>query len=597
MSKASTPATGVDDTTISEVPGLDGGGPSGPSSPGTNQASARRGRVAEWVVKNVGLLAVLFLVLPPIAMLLYGSFQSAPPGAGGDFTLEKYLGIFTEPRYIGAIKNTLIIAAFVSLSSTVLGTALAWVVFRTDVPGKRFFTVMITVSFFFPSFISALAWAILASPRAGILATLFPGAGINIYSVTGIVWVLMLSYLPYSFLFCSGPFQAMDPSLEDAARMSGASNMRVAFTVTLPLARYSILSAGALIFVHSMGVFGVPAILGQPAGIYVLATRLWRLTKDHPTDLAMAAALGTLMIAFTAVFILIQRRFLKGREYTSVTGKGYQPMLARLGRFRYPALIACLGYVALAVVLPIAVITFRSLVPFFAPGQGEALRMGLDNYRGLLFTYPITGRAFRNSLLLSGLGGLSAVFLCVIVAYIIVRTRWRLRRLLDVVSTLPIGVPGLVIGAGLLWVYLRFPLGLYGTMWILLLSYTARYLPYGVNNISGSLVQIDAELEEAAQISGASWLRTMRTIVLPLIGPALISTYMLLFVDFFKELSSAILLYTTGNEVVSVAIWDLYENAEWGMASALSMLALVAVYGLLAIILIWRPQAIRGVGD
>ena len=563
------------------------------------QRRLKIGRFTQWLIQNAALAAVLVLVVPPVAMLLYGSVRDAPPGRPGSFTLDNYIEAFTDPRYVGSLKNTLIMASAVMIVASVLGTVLAWIVFRTNLAGRRIIMLAVTVSFFFPNFIGAIAWAILASPNAGImnifLRNISENWGINIYSMPGIIWVLVLSYLPYTFMFCSGPFQAMDPALEDAARTCGASNFKVAMTVTLPLVRYSILSAAMLIFVHSMGVFGVPAILGQPAGIYVLATRLRRLTEDYPQNLALAAAIGMLMVGLTCVMLILQRRYLRGSNVTSITGRGYRPTLVDLGRYRYLALGFCAIYLFFAVLLPTATIFFRSLVPYFAPEQGEPLHLGFDNYRKVLFEYPITGRAFANSLLLSGVGGAVAVILCTVVAYLIIRGTKFTARVLDIVSTIPIGVPGLVIGAGLLWAYLRFPIGVYGTMWIMFLSYMCRYLPFGVNSISSSLVQIDKELEEASYSSGATWFSTMRHVIVPLIWPAMVGAYVLLFVDFFKELSSAVLLYSTGNEVISVAIWDLYENSEWGMAAALAMISLVIVYGLLALILIFRPSTLKTV--
>src|ERR1700754_4372312 len=242
----------------------------------------------EWVIQNGAIVAVLFLVGPPVLMLIYGSFRTDRPGGRGEFTLGNYAEILTDPRYVTATRNSLVIATVVALCCMALGTGLAWLVRRTDMPAKRLATVFITASFFFPSFISAMAWAMLASPRSGILSTLAPMLKLNIYSVTGIVWVLVLSYVPYSFLFAAAPISSIDPALEEAARLSGASEWKVFLTVTVPLVKYSVLSAGLLIFVSTLSVFGVPAILGTPARVWVLATRIWELTRFTPTDMPAA---------------------------------------------------------------------------------------------------------------------------------------------------------------------------------------------------------------------------------------------------------------------------------------------------------------------
>lgn len=564
----------------------------GGSSSRPDTGGVKKRNWTEWLVQYASLAVVGYLVIPPIGMLIYGSFRTESPFVPGEWTLDNYVAVVTDKVYLDAMINTVWIAGCVAVLATCMGTVLAWTVYRTNMPLKRTLTLLITASFFFPSFISAMAWAILGSPKAGLLTELLRPLGIhlNMYSLTGIIVVMTISYLPYAFLFTTGPFQALDPSLEESAKLAGASEARVFFSITLPLVRYSVLSAGLLVFVSSLGVFGVPAILGTPAGEWVLATRLWSLTRFYPANHPMAAAIGISLVVITVLALLLQRKFLAKRQYTTITARGYRPSTIDLGKWRFGALAVCLAYVALGVVIPVVTIAFRSLVPFISPG--EPLTFSFDAYHRVLTEYPVTMRAFKNSLILSGGGGLIGLTLCTIVAYLIVKSRMKSRRVLDVVSTIPVAVPGLVIGAGLVWAYLTFPIGIYGTLWILMLSYVTRYIPYGVATISSNLVQLDDALEEAAYVSGATWLRMMWDVILPLLRPALLATYVILFVDFFKELSSAILLYTHGNEVISVAIWDLYDASEWGMASALALMALVVVYGLLGLVFAFDPKAI-----
>lgn len=574
--------------------------PAGPSSttllerpPTSNLRRAlSRGNLGRWFVRNTALVAVVVLVAPPIGALLYGSLRTAPPGEPSPFVLDNYVAVFTDTRFSSALTNTLIVSASVSIVCMVLGTFFAWVIHRTNVPLKRTLTLLITMSFFFPSFISAMAWAILASPRAGIFNQLLGDSGfrLNVYSLAGIIWVMVLSYLPYAFLFTSGPIQSIDPSLEESARMAGASEPKIFLTITLPLVQYSVLSSGLLIFVHSLGVFGVPAVLGTPAGIWTLATRMWGLTQFYPSNYPLAAAIGLVLVAFAVIAMAVNRWYLGRRRYTSITARGYRPGLVDIGRWRHLCFAVVVVYATLAVLVPAVTIFVRSLVPYISPG--EPLTISFDAYREALFGLPAAPRAFRNSLWLSAGGGLAALLLCTVVAYFIVKDRYRARRLLDALSTIPIAVPGLVIGMGLLWFYLRSPFPVYGTMWILLLSYVARYLPYGVNTISSSLVQLDDALPEASYVSGAGWVSMMRTIVVPLIRPALFGAYLIFFVDFFKELSSAVLLYRHGNEVLSVMIWDLFANGHWAVASALALISLVIVYAILIVVYVARPQAI-----
>ncbi|HEY8370731.1 MAG TPA: iron ABC transporter permease [Thermodesulfobacteriota bacterium] len=561
-------------------------------------ARAGRGHLAQVVVQTAVYATVAFLVLSPIAMLLYGSVRTAPPGAEGAFTLANFREILS-PRYLEALKNTLVLGASAAVLCTVVGTALAWLVFRTDLPGRRLLAVLVTSTFYFPSFLTAEAWGILLAPKSGLLnnlgRTLLPGFdGINIYSLAGMIWVTALAYVPYTFLFLAGPFQSMDPALEEAASMSGASRARTVFTVTLPLVSYAILSGALLTFILAVGLFGVPAIIGMPAQIYVLVTQIYSLLEFYPSNYQVAAALAVLLMGVTVAAVWLQRFITGRRSHTTITGKGYRPRPFPLGRLRWIAFGLCVGYFVLAVLLPTLALLYVSLQRFYT-GTLDFSRFTLHNYREILFVYPITWRAFRNSLVLSAGGATVAIALSALVSYMVVRGRMRARGLLETLTMLPAAVPGLVISVGLLWAYVRSPI--YGTIVILLVSYVTHYLPQGFRVVSSNLVQMDNALEESARVSGASWLRTLKDIVLPLVRPALASGWLLLFVAFFRELSSAVLLYSHGNEVLSVAIWDLHQNGNLGMLAALAVLMLLVVYGVFFVLqavgggVAGRPQA------
>ena len=544
-------------------------------------AGQDRGGITQWLVQGTIWLVVGYLVLSPIAMLIYGAFRTAPPMAAGGFTLENF-AVILSGNYLEAFWNTIVVGVGTAVGCTVLGTALAWLVFRTDVPGRNVLAILITSSFYFPSFLTAEAWVTLLEPKSGMLNNLFRlvvphFAGLDIHTLGGIVWVATLAYLPYTFLFLAAPLQSIDPSFEEAAAISGAKRARVVFTVTLPLVSYAILSGGLLTFILAVGLFGVPAVIGMPSQIYVLATKIFQLLEFYPSNYQVAAALSVMLMVLTVAAVWLQRTIIGRRTHTSITGKAYRPRPMPLGRMRWPAFAICILYFTLAVLLPLFALLYLSFTRFYT-GILDFSHLTWDHYYQILFVYPITGRAFWNSFVLSSVGATIAIGLCTLVSYMVIKGSGRFRGLLETVTMMPSAVPGLVIAVGLLWAYIRSPI--YGTMLILLVSYVTHYLPQGFRIISSNLVQMDSALEESARVSGASWLMTLKDIVVPLIRPALISGWLLLFVAFFRELSSAVLLYTNGNEVLSVAIWDLSQNGNLGMLSALAILMLIVVYAL-----------------
>lgn len=541
--------------------------------------SFQRGYATQRLVQWMTYLTVAYLVLSPLLLLAYGSVRTAPPGAEASFTLENFRQIL-DPRYLTALGNTLILGVSVAIICAGLGTLLGWLVFRSDMPARGLMAVLITSTFYFPSFLTAEAWAILLAERSGLInnmvRAIFPEfGGLDIHSMGGMIWVSAISYVPYTFLFLAGPFQSMDPSMEEAAAMSGASRWRIVFTITLPLVSYAILSGALLTFILAVGLFGVPAIIGMPAQIYVLATQIYSLLEFYPSNYQVAAALSVLLMLVTIIAVWAQRYITGRQSYTTITGKAYRPRLVELGRLRGLAFAICIVYFVIAVLLPTLALLYASLQRFYT-GVLDFSQLTLHHYYEVLFVYPITGRAFVNSLILSAGGATVAVVLCVLIAYIVLKSTLRGRATLETLTMLPAGVPGLVISVGLLWAYIRSPI--YGTVFILLVSYVTHYLPQGFRIVSSNLIQMDDSLEESARVAGATWLRNLRDIVLPLIRPALVSGWLLLFVAFFRELSSAVLLYTHGNEVLSVAIWDLHQNGNLGMLSALAIIMLAAVY-------------------
>lgn len=550
------------------------------SAPDQSSAAPRsRGGLTQFLVQASVWLIVAYLVLSPVILLIYGAFRTAPPTAEGSFTLDNFRDILSAD-YVVALWNTIVVGVGSALACAALGTLLAWLVFRTDMPARGLMAVLLTSSFYFPSFLTAEAWVVLLAPKSGMLNNIarlvIEDFSLDIHTLGGIVWVTTLAYVPYTFLFLAGPLQSIDPSLEEAASMSGAGRTRVVFTVTLPLAFYAILSGALLTFILAVGLFGVPAVIGMPAQIYVLATKIFQLLEFYPSNYQIAAALSVLLMGLTVIAVWLQRYVVARRAHTSITGKGYRPRPMPLGRLRWPALGLCATYFILAVGLPLCALIYVSLTRFYT-GILDFSQLTLEHYYKILFEYPITGRAFWNSFVLSTGGASVAIVLCTLVSYIVIKGQSRTRGILETLTMTPAAIPGIVIAVGLLWAYIRSPI--YGTIIILLVSYVTHYLPQGFRIVSSNLIQMDSALEESARVAGATWFQTLKDIVVPLIRPALVSGWLLLFVAFFRELSSAVLLYTHGNEVLSVAIWDLHQNGNLGMLSALAILMLIVVYG------------------
>lgn len=536
---------------------------------------------------------VLALVVIPIAALVYGSLRSSPPGVPGEWTLANYAGL-ASPGVLSTVLVTLLIGLATALISIVIGTAIALIVHRTDFRYPQLMTVLIGLAFYFPSFILAMAWIIIGAPGGLINALLGQVLGlearVDIYTYAGIIFVMMLHQVPFVYLTMRGPITGMDGIYEEAARTSGARPAQVIWRVTLPLLAFSILSSFILTFITSIEQFAIPALLGAPGRIYVLATQLYLLVRFTPTDYGLAAAIGLTLSLITALAIWIQRRITANQRLATVTGKAGRLAPIRLGRWRWAANLLCFGFAFLALILPALILLYTSVIKFFNANPFLAAYT-LRNY---VFIWESAGThtSFWNTLIASGIGaaiGAGLGFLC---SYFVLRLRPPGSRGLDLATNIPFGVPGVVIGLGLLWAYAYLPLPLYGTLAIIIVAYITRYLPYATETIGGQMVQVDKSLEEAAWVAGATRLTTLGRILLPIAMPSVQSAFFLLFMAFFREISSAILLYTASTTVISVSIWSFFEQANWGLASALSVVATLIIFVAMWLIL-WLSPATR----
>jgi iron(III) transport system permease protein len=540
-------------------------------------------------------VAVAYLAIVPLGYLLWGTFFDEQ-----GFTLRFFGEAYARFPLSELMMNSFTFAIGSTTISVVIGTTLAYLHARTDVPFKRLIFVASLVPLIIPGILHTVAWILLFSPEIGVLNAwlepFFRGPAFNVYSMPGMIWVEGLHLSPIVFLLMFAAFRSMDPSLEESALMSGARMRTVVRRITLPLVVPALSAAILVMMVRVLEAFEVPAILGIRAREWVFVSRIYESLDDFPPKYGEGGALAMSLLILTSVGVFIQSRLSRrGKAFQTVTGKGFRPRGLPLGRWRWPAAGLVLVYFTIAVVLPVLVLIYSSLLPFYSgPSAEQFSRFTFDNYIAT-FTQPHSLTAFKNSLVL-GIGSATAVmFFMAIASWLVVRTKLHGRWLVDNLAFSPLAIPGLVMGVALLFVYLRFPLPIYGTLWILFIAYCTRYMPYGMRYSSSSMIQISGELEESAQTSGASWWQTFRRVNLPLLMPGLIAGWIYIVLVSFRELSSSILLYSPGNEVLSILIWERWENGQFTQLAALGMVMVATL--VLLVLIAWRLGARIGVKE
>jgi iron(III) transport system permease protein len=554
------------------------GGPEEPGSRAGLRARVRSLLQARTLLVLAAVVVVGYLAIVPLGYLLWGTFWP-----GGPFSLDAFARAYGAPGIDSMVVNSFVFAFGAAIVSLVTGTVLAYLNVRTDVPFKGLFFAASMIPLIIPGILYTIAWILLASPEIGLLnVALRPLTGgrnpLDIFSIPGMIWVEGLHLSPLVFLLMVAAFRSMDPALEESALMSGASRWRVFRAITVPLVRPAIVASVLIMIVRCLESFEVPALLGLQNGIYVFTSRIYFTLRSYPIDRAGAGALATGLLVIAVVGVFLSNRVGRGsRSYQTVTGKGFRPRPIPLGRLRPVMGGLIVIYFLVTVVLPLAVLAWASVLKFYqAPTREAFASLTLENYQALLDSNA-AGRALRNSILL-GAGSATAVMLLMAIAgWLVVRSRLPGRQLVDHVSFLPLVVPGLVLGLSLSFVYLRSPIPIYGTLFILLIAYCTRYMPYGMRYATTSLHQISGELEESAHVSGASWLQTFRRVIVPLMFPGLVAGWVYIFVVSFRELSSSILLYSPGNEVLSILIWEQFENGRFTVLSALGVVMVLTL--------------------
>jgi len=528
--------------------------------------------------------SVAWLALVPLVFMLWQSLLSPQTAtAAARFTLDNY-----RAAYAGTLRlfaTSLQFALGSALLAFVSGALLAWINERTDTPFKRLFFALALVPLIIPGILFTVSWIFLGSPKIGIINLALQRAFntdavlINIYSIPGMIWVDGLHYSPVAFLLMSAAFRSMDPALEESALMSGATLAQIAWRVTIRLASPATAAALLILFVRAFESFEVPALLGLPAGIEVYTSAIYDAIHAYPSEIGLASAYGLTLLIITSLCVYLTTRISgRGHRYATVTGKGFRPRVLSIGGWRYLTAALFFVYVLCVVVLPFLVLLWSSLQRFYSVPTLAALRdLSLDSYRTVL-SYPAIGTAIRNSIVLS-LGSATLIMLATsLLCWIVVRTKLPGRFLIDTLASLPLVFPGLVLGLAIMVCYLALPIGVYGTIWIMLIAYVTRFLPYGMRYNTAALLQVHQELEESAAMSGASLGTTFGRIVLPLLKPGLIAGWIYIVIVSIRELASSILLYSPGTEVVSVTIWELWQNGQYVELSALGVMMIAVLF-------------------
>lgn len=563
-----------------------------PSSHESADSVGRRPKIhAQGVTLGAVVAIVAYLALVPLVYLVWGSFVDE-----NGFTLDHFVEAYTGTTTLAELAlNSFWFAAGSTAVAVVVGTALAFLLTRTNVPFKGVGFLISVLPLIIPGLLNTIAWVILASPRSGYLNRLIePVVGpefFDIFSMGGMIFVQGVDQAPLAFLLMMAAFRGMDPSLEECALVCGAGIPTVLRRITLPLMLPALWAIVLILVVRGMESFEVPAILGITGGVWVFTSRIWRALDIFPADFGLAGAYSLSLVAVTMLGVYLYSRLSRRADsFQTVTGKAFRPNTIDLGRYRWAGAAFVGAYAAIAAIAPLFTILYMSTQRFYAPPSWESLaNMELTPYFEVIADSRFM-RALGNSFGLGVSAATLVMFGMSIVAWLVIRTKARGRWLLDNLVFLPLTIPGLVLGVALLFVYLRVPLAIYGTLWILLISYVTKYMPYGMRYSSNSMYQISSDLEESAMVSGATWWQRTWRITIPLLKPGLIAGWMYIVVLSVRELSSSILLYSQGSEVLSVLMWQYWEH---GFIPELSALGVMMVLILVVILMLARALGAR----
>ena len=534
----------------------------------------------KWIVI---LVVVAFLVIFEVIPLSYLLIRSLFPK--GSFSLDSFKRVYTYDLNWTALINTVVISGLTTIFGVILAFPLAFLVGRTDMYGKKFFRTLFVTTYMVPPYVGAMAWLRLLNPNAGVLNKFLmqvfnlSKAPFNIYTVGGIVWVLTCFYYPYAFITISRAMEKMDPSLEEASKISGASPIKTLMTITIPMMTPSIIAAGLLVFVASASAFGIPSIIGAPGQIYTVTTRIIDFVHIGSEEgLNDAMVLAVFLMAIANIVLYVTTFVIGKRQYITMSGKSTRPNIVELGKWRMPITVIISIFSFLVVILPFVTVALTS----FTVNMGKPI--GLSNMSMSAWNKVFSRASILSSTKNSIIAGLAAAFFGIVIscimAYLLQRTNVKGKRIPDFLITLGSGTPSVTIALALIISMSgKFKINIYNTLTIMIIAYMIKYMLMGMRTVVSAMSQVHPSLEEAAQISGANWLRMLKDVTVPLIGASIVAGFFLIFMPSFYELTMSTLLYSSNTKTIGyeLYIYQTYHSQQVASALATAILLFVII--------------------
>jgi iron(III) transport system permease protein len=546
-----------------------------------------------WVGAALALIVLMALPLGWLASLSVSGERGA--------TLDHYRAVLGDAALRKAVWNTIVLAFWVGLGSVAVGAPLAWLTARTDVPGRGVIRSLVLASFVTPPFLGAFAWVMLAGPNAGLLNRAWRGVTgsddplLNIFSMPGLIFVVTIYTFPYVYIMIANTLALIASDLEEAASILGAGRLAVALTVTLPMVLPALVSGFILAVLQALALFGSPAILALPAGFHTITTQIWSFFH-FPPKTEMAAAFSIPLLLATALLLLVQKRLLGRRGYAAIGGKGGQRRVIALGRWRWPAFAVCLVVMACAIFLPYGILAKAAFSRAWAqPLTADNFTLG--NFAFTFFEYSATRDAIVNTLELGVATATIGAGLVALLSYVTNRRLIRGHQFVGFLALTPVVIPGVVLAVALFIAYTRPPLVLYGTLAILFIAYLTKEMPTGYAQSDATFRAIPAELEDAGRILGAGRLRILRDVTAPLARSGIIAAWCFIFIGVIRELSASIILFTPTTKVMSVVIFDLKEEGQFGAIAVLGLVMLALTFATVAIVQAALGRDVLGVRE
>jgi iron(III) transport system permease protein len=539
-----------------------------------------------WPILIAFAAVLCVLIVLPMSWLVYFSVTDRD----GAFTLANFAELITNPTFVDPLITTVIVATSSAIICCAVASPLGWLVARTDMPLRRTVRALVTASFVTPPFLGAIAWELLAAPNSGLLNKIYravTGAPqdeylFNIYTLEGLIFVISCYTFPFVFVLVANALDRIPGDLEDASSILGGNAWTTARRVTIPLAMPALLAGALVAFLQAMTLFGSPAILAIPAGFHTMTTKIWSLFQ-YPPKMQLAAAASVPLLVLTIMLLRAESFLLGRRGYAVVGGRQGDPRLVQLGNWKWVALGVVLLVLCNPVFLPYGALLNAAFSPvasqFVTPATAT-----LHNINFVFFELSATALAFNNTAILCTATATIGTVMAVVIAYVTTRKAITGHQALEFLATAPVAVPGIVLGVGLFLSYARPPFVLYGTLWILLIAFVTIAMPAAYQQLQSAFRVVHPDLEEASRILGATRLQTLWSITAPLLRTSVIATWCFIFVGVIRELSAAIMLFTSQTKVISVLIFDLNESGDLGAIAVLGLLMLIVTFAVVVLI-------------